>query len=89
MLAPGRRRQLARVRRLRRIEVGAPILAVVGRGVDVERQALAEAELEIAQRPLDAMRLQLGEHGELQDERRHLPVVAVRVIEFGDVAGGP
>ncbi len=83
------RGQLARVCSLGRIEIGAPELAARSRRMNVERKSLAEPQLQIPRRPLDAMRLQLAQHRQLEVQRRHLAIVAVRVVELRHVSGGP
>jgi hypothetical protein len=74
--------QFARVGHLCRVEVDAPELAGAGGSVNVQRQALAKAQLQVAQRLTRAVRLRTRQQREREKPGRQLAVVAVGVVDF-------
>ncbi len=81
----GGRRERVRRGRVRHIYVGAPIDAGAGSGMNIERDAVAVPEFEVAQRTGRRKRDGSIERGELQIRRRTLGIVDMGIGSCGDV----
>src|SRR5271166_6638678 len=77
------------MRGLARIEVSSPKVAVICGGMDVDRYALAEAELQISERLGLGARNSRAQAGQPQKARAELAVISVGIFDLGRIAGRP